>query len=115
MVVPMRNDRAFVRVVLNSSLMLMSILIVVITIVAVEYRELQNDPVLADPLRASVVGTTMAAVAAGVLSLIALVSLRLGRGGGTLLAWGFGALICAAIVGIAYIATALMAGGAEYP
>jgi hypothetical protein len=86
----------------------MSILVVVITFLAVEYRRVQSDAILAEPIFNAVMGATGASVLAGALALVALIKLRPGRGSSALLAWTFGGLIIIMTGGIVYVAYALI-------
>lgn len=69
------RDREFARDVLNASVGLMSILVVVITFLVVEYKRHQNDREIAGLIYEAVIGTTGASVVAGVLALGALFQL----------------------------------------
>jgi len=103
------RDHVFATDVLNASLTLMSILVAVITVVAVEYKHAKIDATIAGPIREAVIGTTGVCVFAGVLALIALFQLRPGRGSTTFLAWAFAGLIATMTLGIMYVVHALMA------
>jgi hypothetical protein len=103
------RDHEFATIVLNASLTLMSILVAVITFLAVEYKGVQADPPLADPLWKAVMGTTVASVFAGVISLAALIYLRSGLGKTAILTWAFGILIAIMTGGIVYLVRELMA------
>jgi hypothetical protein len=87
----------------------MSILVAVITIVAVEYKAVETYPTLAWPLLIAVLGTAIVAVLAGALGLSSLVHLRTGFIPARILAISFGALIAAMMVLIVYVAYALIA------
>lgn len=96
-------DQKFATDALNASLTLMSILVAVIAIVAVEYKNVKSDPALAAPLFKCVVGATVASVVSGVIALMSLLHLRLGIVSINLLAWLFGILIVGMIVGICLV------------
>jgi hypothetical protein len=107
----MLNDRdhVFATDVLNASLTLMSILVAVITLLAVEYKGVQTDPIIAEPIRTAVIGATAVSFFAGVLALAALIYLRLGRWSIAPLVWAFAVLIVIMTMGIVYVENALMA------
>jgi hypothetical protein len=73
-------SRTLGAVVLNASLTLMSILVVVITVLIIEYKRVYPDPAIAGPILKAVWGTTGASVMAGVIALLALTHLQSGRG-----------------------------------
>jgi hypothetical protein len=106
---PDERDQVFARDVLNASLTLMSILVAVITFLAVEYKRVQTDATLAEPIRKAVWGTTEVSVFAGALALVALIQLRSGRCSTSPLAWAFGGLITILMLGIEYLVWELMA------
>jgi hypothetical protein len=91
------HDHDFAIVVLNASLTLMSILVAVITIVAVQ---IHVDPIFSKPIRTVVIGTTVASVLAGYISFGALIQLRLRRWSTAPLAVAFGGLIFLMPLGI---------------
>lgn len=70
--------------VLNASLTLMSILVVVITFLFVEYKGFRKDPPIAEPIHKAIIGATAVSFFSGVLALASLIQLRLGRGNTTL-------------------------------
>ena|ERR1700730_13968392 len=102
------RDQTFARDVLNASLTLMSILVAVITFLAVEYRRVQSDITLAEPIHEAVVGLTVASILAGALALVSLIKLRPGRGSTIILALAFGGLIASMMVGIWYVTRTLV-------
>ncbi len=102
------RDHRFATDVLNSSLTFISILVVVITALVVEYKGVKVDPTLAHPIYKAVLITTGASVFAGVLALAAMVHLRSGLGSTALLTWAFGTLIVTMTVGIVYAVLELM-------
>jgi hypothetical protein len=79
---PDESDQIFARDVFNASLTLMSILIAVITFLAVEYKGVRRYSYapMAAPIRDAVWGTTGASVWAGIIAFGALIKLRSGRG-----------------------------------
>src|ERR1700730_13154931 len=79
--------------VLKASLTIMSILVAVVTFLAVQYRGVRADPPLADPLWKAAMGAASASILAGANALAALIYLRSGRGGLAILTWAFGMLI----------------------
>jgi hypothetical protein len=93
-------SRTLGAVVLNASLTLMSILVVVITVLIIEYKRVYPDPAIAGPILKAVWGTTGASVMAGVIALLALTHLQSGRGSISYLMWPFGALILFLTAGI---------------
>ncbi|MGH6857528.1 MAG: hypothetical protein ACRECP_07800 [Methylocella sp.] len=103
------RDHAFVTEVLNASLSLMSILVAVIALLAVAYKDVQTSPMIAEPISKAIMGTSLASVFAGFLALAALCCLRLGRGSASVLAWAFAAMIVIMMGGIIYVVNALMA------
>lgn len=102
------EDRKFATDAFNASLTLMSILIAVITLLAAEYKRLQDDLPLAKGIQRAVNGTTAASIAAGAIALWALIQLRLDKGSTIPLAWALGALIVSMMVGIVCIGQAVM-------
>jgi hypothetical protein len=98
------RDREFATDVLNASLTLMSILVAVITIIAVQVHA---DPIFSKPIRTAVICMTVASGAAGYIALWALVQLRLRRWSTAPLALAFGVLIFLMPFGIAYVAYVL--------
>jgi hypothetical protein len=103
------RDHKFATDVLNASLILMSILVAVIAVLAVAYKNLQSDPRMAQPVYYSTIGTTAASVAAGVVAFLALLHIRLGAVGANVLAWLFGALILAIVIGTVWVVGVLIA------
>jgi hypothetical protein len=93
-------DQVFTRDVFNASLTLMSILVVVITFLAVEYKVPRADPIFARPIRIAIIGTTVASVLSGTIALVALAQLRLRRWSADLLAAAFGILISMMTLGL---------------
>lgn len=61
------GDHKFATDVLNASLTFMSILVAVITLLVVEYKDVKPDPAIAEPIRDAVWGTTGVSVLAGSL------------------------------------------------
>lgn len=102
-------DPEFARDALNASLTLMSILVAVITIVAVEYKNVRSDPAVADPIFFCVIGATAAASFSGLIAFLSLLHLRLGSIHVSLLAFLFGALIVGMVVGIIWVVDVLVA------
>jgi hypothetical protein len=102
-------DHKFATDVLNASVAIMSILVAVIAIVAVEYKNVQSDPALANPVYWCVIGATAAAVFAGVISLLSLLHLRVSWIHVSLLFWLFGILIVSMVVGIIWVVDVLVA------
>jgi hypothetical protein len=105
---PDERDQTFARDVLNASLTLMSILVVVITFLAVEYKDGRRYAPVGGSIYNTIVGTTAASVYAGALALVSLYKLRPARWG-TPLAWAFGMLIAAIMAGILYFGLSLIA------
>jgi hypothetical protein len=104
------RDHVFATDVLNASLTLMSILVVVITFLAVEYKDAKGYDTLAEPIHKAIIGAGVASFWAGVLALVALIQLRLRRGSTSPLALGFALLILfMTLVGIPYLVISLMA------
>jgi hypothetical protein len=81
------RDHKFATDVLNASLALMSILVLVITFLFVEYKSVRTDPTIGEPIRKAVLGATGVSFFAGVLSLVALIYLRLGGSDGPSPPW----------------------------
>src|ERR1700730_16556881 len=105
----MLNDRdhAIVTDVLNASLNLMSILVAVIALLVVAYKDV-HYPSIAGPIHLAIKGATGASCFSGFLALIALIHLPSGRGYTSLLVWAFGALIAVMTMGILYVVNALL-------
>jgi len=89
--------------VLNASLTLMSILVAVIVVLAVEYKHAESDATLAGAIYPCVIATTGASVAAGIIAVLALLHLRLGVVPVNLLVWFFAILIVAMVIGVVWI------------
>ena len=81
----------------------MSILVVVITFLAVEYKQNHSDPIIAWPIYTAIMSATGASVFAGILALAALIYLRSGRGSISYLIWAFAALNVIMTGGIMYV------------
>jgi predicted membrane protein len=105
---PDEHDQVFARDVFNASLTLMSILVVVITFLAVEYKDDRRYAPVGGSIYNAIVGTTVASVYAGALALVSLYKLRPVRGG-TPLALAFGVLIAAMMAGILCFGISLVA------
>lgn len=102
-------DQKFAGDALNASLTLMSILVAVITIVAVEYKNVRSDPALADPIYWCTIAATGAAILSGAIAFMCLLRLRLGIINVNLLAALFGFLILSMVIGIYLIVRVLVA------
>jgi hypothetical protein len=96
-------DQKFASDTLNASLTLMSILVAVITIVAVEYKNVKSDPALADPLWQCVIGTTGAAVFSGIVAFLSLLHARFSIIDVNWLVSFFAILIVGMVGGIVYV------------
>jgi hypothetical protein len=94
--------------ILNASLTLMSILVAVIAIVAVQYKGVQSDPVVATPIYRCVVGTTAASIFAGVIAFLSLLYTRFAYLPVGLLVFLFGVLIIAMIFGTGIVVNVLI-------
>jgi len=103
------QDHQFTADVLNASLILLSILVAVITFLAVEYKRHEGYEAVAEPIKKAVIGTAGASVFAGGISLAALIQLRSGCRYAAPLAWAFGILIAVITAGVVYITSALIA------
>ena len=87
----------------------MSILVVVITFLAVEYKDARHYAPIGAPIRNAIVGTTVASIWAGALALVSLYKLRPEQWSATLLVLAFGLLIAALMVGILCVGFSLIA------
>jgi hypothetical protein len=101
------RDHKFATDVLNASLNLMSILIAVIALLFVAYKDAHYPPTVAT-IRCAIQGVTGASCFSGVIAFLALIHLRSGRGRTSLLVWAFGALIVIITIGIVYVMVALL-------
>jgi hypothetical protein len=86
----------------------MSILVAVITIVAVEYKNVQSDPVLAGPIYWCVLGATAAAALSGFIAFLSLLHLRLSVIHINFVASLFGILIVGMFFGIILVVYVLV-------
>jgi hypothetical protein len=102
-------DHKFATDVLNAAVAIMSILVAVIAIVAVEYKNVQSDPTLANPVYWCVIGATAAATFAGVIALLSLLHLRVRWIHVSLLFWLFAVLIVSMVIGIIWVVDVLVA------
>jgi hypothetical protein len=102
-------DHKFAADALNASLTLLSILVAVITIVAVQYKSVQSDATLAGPVYQCLIGATGAAALAGLIAFLSLLHLRLSIIHVTILVWLFGILIVAMVLGIIWTVHVLAA------
>lgn len=102
-------DHKFAADAMNASLMLLSILVAVITIVAVEYRNVQSDATLAGPVYQCLIGATGAAALAGLIAFFSLLHLRLSIIPVAVLVWLFGLLIVGMVLGIIWTVHVLAA------
>jgi hypothetical protein len=93
-------DPKFASDALNASLTVLSILVAVITIVALEYKSVQSDATLAGPVYQCLIGATGAAALAGLIAFFSLLHLRLSIVPVSLLAWLFGILIVGIVLDI---------------
>jgi len=103
------RDHKFATDVLNASLTLMSILVVVITFFAVEYKSARTYLPSGEPIHNAIVGTTLVSGYAGCIALVALIQVRSGRWRTSPLAWAFGGLIVILTLGVLYVGFFLMA------
>lgn len=94
--------------ILSASLTLMSILVAVIAIVAVQYKSVQSDAVVATPVYRCVIGTTAASVFAGVIAFLSLLHMRFANLSVRFLAFLFGLLIIAMIFGTGLVVYVLI-------
>jgi hypothetical protein len=102
-------DPKFATDAMNASLTLLSILVAVITIVALEYKGLRSDPTLASPVYLCLVGATVTAVLSGLIAFLSLLHLRLGTVHVTFLVWLFGILIVAMVLDVIFTVYVLAA------
>jgi len=102
-------DHKFAADALNASLTLLSILVAVITIVAVQYKNVQSDVTLAGPVYRCLIGATGAATLAGIIAFLSLLHLRLSVIHVNLLVWLFGVLIIVMVLGIIWTVRVLAA------
>jgi hypothetical protein len=102
-------DHKFAADALNASLTLMSILVAVITVVAIEYKSVQSDPALANPVYLCALAATAAAALAGVIAFLSLLHLRLNIIHVNILVWLFGILIIGMVFGIIWVVYVLVA------
>jgi hypothetical protein len=107
-VVTQNPDEKFASDALNASLTLMSILVAVITIVAIEYKNVRSDPALADPIYRCVIATTGAAAFSGLIAFLSLLHLRRGIIHVRVLVWLFGTLIVGMVAGIIWVVSVLV-------
>jgi cytochrome c1 len=77
----------------------MSILVAVFAALAAAYKNVQSDPTLAQPLYYSTIGTTAASVGAAIIAFLALLHARSNAIGTNVLAFLFGILLLAMILG----------------
>lgn len=105
----MRNGPGLAAEILHASLALMSILVAVVTIIAVEYKTTQSDEALAWPIWWSLVGTTGATVCSGVLALVSLLYIHFGWTSTGWLIAVFALLIAAISGGTVYVVMTLIA------
>jgi hypothetical protein len=101
-------DHKFATDALNASLTLMSILVAVITILAVEHKAVHSDAALAGPILHCVYGTTAAAVLSGAIAFLSLLRLRLGVIPISVITILFGMLIVGMVVGIIWVVSVLV-------
>jgi hypothetical protein len=102
------TDHKFATDALNASLTLMSILVAVITIVAIEYKSVQSDPVVAVPVLRCVQGTTAAAALSALIAFLSLLHLRLNIIRINFIAILFGLLIAGMFFGIIWVVYVLV-------
>lgn len=86
-------DPKFATDAMNASITLLSILVAVITVVAVQYKSVQSDATLAGPVYQCLIGATVAAVLAGVIAFLSLLHVRGSLFHVDLLVWLFAILI----------------------
>lgn len=101
-------DHKFATDALNASLTLMSILVAVIAIVAVEYKNVQSDPALAGPIRRCLLGATAAAALSGLIAFLSLLHARLNVSFINFVASLFGILIVGMVFGILWVVYVLV-------
>jgi hypothetical protein len=102
-------DHRFATDVLNASVAIMSILVAVIAVVAVEYKKVRSYPPLADPIYGCVFVATAAAVFSGFIAFLSLLHLRVNIVHARILAWFFGILIIWMVLGIVWVVWTLVA------
>jgi hypothetical protein len=102
-------DPQFAANAMNASLTLLSILVAVITVVAVQYKNVQSDAALAGPVYQCLIGATGAATLAGLIAFLSLLHVRGNPVHVNLLVWLFGILIIGMVLDIIWTVYVLAA------
>lgn len=95
----LQNDD-FVGQVLAASLSLMSILIAVVAIIAVEYKAVKTDPTLATPLYYLIISTIVSTLSSGLIGVLSLIYLRWRWPSVEVIYWSFFCLVALITMGL---------------